>query len=351
MTATTVASQRHDGRERHIDALRALALIRVVIYHMFAAAWLSFVFPAMGVMFAVAGSLMARSLERAQMNAVTSRVRRLLPAVWVLGALLVPAMLWHGWDDHPNWTVLLLWVVPVATPPGSEWGAPATQVLWYVTTYLWLVLLSPVLHRLYRRRPVPTFLAPLCVVVLLETLPPVTPGPVQSVLVDVATFGSCWVAGFAHRDGTLRRMPLRLLIALSGLCLGIGAGWAMTRPEGAGWDLGDLPVAQAFYSLGFVLLALRVAPAVRWPANRARPPVVDRLIAFLNARAVTIYLWHNVAIAACFTLGDRLQVWRLGEFGQVGYFAVALLLLLIPLLLLGWTEDLAARRRPRIMPR
>ncbi len=112
-------------------------------------------------------------------------------------------------------------------------------------------------------------------------------------------------------------------------------------------DLNGIPVAQAFYSLGFVLLVLRAAPTLRW---LVRVQMVDRLIAVLNARAVTIYLWHNIAIAVCFAVGDHLQVWRLGDFEQFGYFAVALLLLTVALFSFGWMEDLAARRRPRIVP-
>jgi len=334
-------------RERYIDTLRAVALIRVIIYHAFAAAWLSFLFPAMGVMFALAGSLMARSLDRAPTRAVTSRVRRLLPALWVLGVLLVPAMLWHGWPDRPSWTHLLLWVVPVVGPPGSEWGIAVTQVLWYVVTYLWLVLLSPGLRWLYQRRPVGTILLPLGALVLLESLPPFARDSVQSVLLDVATFGACWVVGFAHRDGALRRVSLPLLITLAGLCLALGAGWALTHPSEDGLDLNSIPLAHGFYSLGFVLLVLRAAPTMQW---LVLVRTLDRLITLLNARAVTIYLWHNLAIAVCFVVGDRLQVWRLDGFSQLGYFAVALLLLLVPLFLLGWVEDLAAQRRPQILP-
>src|SRR5687767_12660492 len=86
------------GRERFLDLLRAVALIRVVAYHTFGYAWFSIVFPSMGVMFALAGSLMASSLERAPgSRVVRNRVRRLLPSLWVLGLLLVPLMLWMGW--------------------------------------------------------------------------------------------------------------------------------------------------------------------------------------------------------------------------------------------------------------
>jgi peptidoglycan-N-acetylglucosamine deacetylase len=67
----------------------------------------------------------------------------------------------------------------------------------------------------------------------------------------------------------------------------------------------------------------------------------------LNARAVTVYLWHNVAIALAFPLGDALGAWRLGD---AGYFGVALVLLTLAAGGLGWVEDLAARRRPALLP-
>ncbi|GDY83909.1 hypothetical protein SAVCW2_31080 [Streptomyces avermitilis] len=48
-------------------------------YHTFGWAWAGLVFPSMGVMFALAGTLMAKSLERPALKVVKSRMRRLLP--------------------------------------------------------------------------------------------------------------------------------------------------------------------------------------------------------------------------------------------------------------------------------
>jgi hypothetical protein len=39
---------------------------------------------------------------------------------------------------------------------------------------------------------------------------------VGGVLVNLPTFGACWVAGFAYRDGSLARMPLPVLLSLAG---------------------------------------------------------------------------------------------------------------------------------------
>jgi hypothetical protein len=51
-------------RDRYIDTLRAGALLRVILYHTFGFAWLPFLFPSMGIMFALAGGLVAASLDR-----------------------------------------------------------------------------------------------------------------------------------------------------------------------------------------------------------------------------------------------------------------------------------------------
>ena len=58
------ASPRTRERIGYLDLLRAAALLRVVTYHMLGWTWLHIFIPAIGVMFALAGSLMADSLSR-----------------------------------------------------------------------------------------------------------------------------------------------------------------------------------------------------------------------------------------------------------------------------------------------
>ncbi|ALO97210.1 hypothetical protein KMT30_01155 [Streptomyces sp. IBSBF 2953] len=109
----------------YFDVLRAVAMVRVVVFHTIGYGVLSVVFPAMGVMFALAGSLMARTLDRVGPRvAVTGRLRRLLPVLWVLGAIGVSVMVWHGWSDADYRPLdaqqLLLWLMPVVDPPTSD---------------------------------------------------------------------------------------------------------------------------------------------------------------------------------------------------------------------------------------
>jgi peptidoglycan/LPS O-acetylase OafA/YrhL len=336
-------------RDRYFDTLRAAAIVRVVLFHAFPIAALELVFPSMGVMFALGGSLMVKSLDRSAAGAVKNRLRRLLPALWVMALVLVPVMVWQGWPDRPAWPNLLLWVLPVADPPSSELGYPAAGVLWYLVTYLWLVLLSPWLLRLYRRWNLPTILLPLFGLMLFVAYPDTFGDRAGWVVQNVLAFGTCWILGFAHREGDLARIRLRAVLGLAAACVAGGLGWAFTHPGENGVDLTGIPVAYAVYSAGFVLALLRWSPTMGWLA-RARP--LDGFVSLVNNRAVTIYLWHNVAITVAVDLFDPLKLWRIPHqwLEDLADFSLAIAMLAVVVLALGWVEDVAARRRARISP-
>ncbi|MFI6641649.1 acyltransferase [Streptomyces sp. NPDC050504] len=374
--ATAVDRTAARGRDRYFDLLRALALFRVVLYHLVGWAWLPLFFPSMGVMFALAGILMARSLKRPAAQVVRSRVRRLLPPFWLLGAVGVTGMVLQGWgpdsDGHPGWwwTHLLFWVVPVSDPPfagelpgisgflGESWAEELAGPLWYIRAYLWYVLLSPLILRCLRRLPWPTVLAPLALsaALALEVVP--APGRVGSEITDFSTFGACWVLGMAHQEGVLKRLPDYVVPSVAPLVMGVGLWWAVRggfTGFGDEYDLDGIPLAQALWSFGAVALLLHISPSwSRWPR---RIQAWDGVITLLNSRAVTIYLWHNVCILAAATTWDRLWEvdvlgerfpWLLESWIPVLFFAWALIAVCIALF--GWAEDAAAKRRPRLWP-
>src|SRR4051794_12788553 len=110
-TVDTVARQRSSSpsrqnpgvgarRDRYIDTLRAGALLRVIVYHTFGFAWPPSLFPPRGIMSPLAGGVVAASLDGAQHNrwkVLGKRPRRLPPPLWMLGIVLVPIMIVHGW--------------------------------------------------------------------------------------------------------------------------------------------------------------------------------------------------------------------------------------------------------------
>ncbi|MFF5568359.1 acyltransferase [Streptomyces sp. NPDC012623] len=337
------------GRDRYFDALRAVALVRVVTYHTFEWPWLGLVFPSMGVMFALAGSLMARSLERPAPAVIRGRLRRLLVPLWVFGAVLVVAMAKHGWLPGAD---ALYWVLPVGDPPGDAWGEQAWAVLWYLRTYLWFVLLSPVLLRLFRLAPLPVLLLSLVPVAVFGTVWSVPDGRLGSALGDLSVFLFCWLLGFAHRDGVLDRLRPAAVPAVALPLMAVGAWWAFGHEVDGTYDLDDIPLAQALWSAGFVLLLLRFRPGFGGPA---RWPLADRVVRVFNARAVTVYLWHEVALMASVALIDLM--WDIPAFERDlplastwFQFGVAWVLIAVAVALFGWVEDVAAKRSPRLLP-
>ncbi|SHN26278.1 acyltransferase family protein [Cryptosporangium aurantiacum] len=341
-------------RNRYFDVLRAASIACVVLYHTFPLAVLSY-WPRMGLLFAIAGSLTARSLDTNVRRAVGTRLRRLLLPLWVAALIAVPLMLGLGWRPDAGWE-LLFWVVPFADPPGAPWAGPLTEVLWYLRTYFWLLLLSPLLLPLFRRFPRTTVLVPVTVAVAIGTglFDVWTLGAhLGAVVRDASVYLPCWLLGFAHRDGWIAHARRRLVL-VGGVALVLaGVVWALAHPESGSVDLNAIPLAQLLYSAGIGLLLLRATP--RWAGLERRwwpYQPVNWLVLVVNRRAVVIYLWHNVALALSFPIGTALGVWTLGTVGGMAACCVITLVLICAgVVAVGWVEDVSAGRRPMLLPR
>ncbi|MEV4344073.1 acyltransferase [Actinoplanes sp. NPDC049596] len=318
-------------RNRYLDLLRAAATVRVVVYHSSGWAALTILFPAMSVMFALAGSMMAASLDRYGPRAVERRLHRLLPALWVLAGVAVPLMLLGGlvWD----WKVLL-WAFPLEDPPATGFWLEGLAAMWYLRDFLWFVLLSPLLLPLFRRFPLFTLLLPfvgLGVIVFGGLTPP-------AIVRDLCLYGSAWLLGFAHHDGMLTRLRRRWWIA--GALAATGAVWALTHPGPRGLDLNDIPLANALWSTAFILVALSINPRVpSW-----------RVLTVLNARALSIYLWHVPLIILVVRLAEATGLPVAGWVGISWRLVVVAALLALVVMAVGWVEDLSAGRRPSLVP-
>ncbi|GGG43317.1 membrane protein [Kocuria dechangensis] len=358
------------GRDRYLDLLRALALVRVVVYHTFGGALLSLVFPAMGIMFALAGSLMARSLERPAGTVLRSRTRRLLLPLWVYSATVLALFVLSGWTPGEQgtgpWYRVLLWFVPLADPPYPEslgdggaidasWPVQAGEILWYLRAYLWFVLLSPLLRRMFRARPWPTLVAPLVLLLVLEAGIVPLSDAASATLTDIAVFGSCWLLGFAHHDGLLRSLPWWFVLTAAPFAMGLGLCWALTHPTEEGLDLNAIPIGQALWSFGFCALLLRISPS--WQVLPRPLRFLDPVVTLLNNRAVTVYLWHNLLLVLTVPLLDPLYsvdlLWDTAPWLLEGLwldFLLTWVLVAGVIVAVGWVEDIAAKRRPRLWP-
>ncbi|MEU6757131.1 acyltransferase [Streptomyces sp. NPDC046685] len=376
-TEPEAASPRKGGRDRYLDLLRALALVRVVLYHNMGWFWLPLVFPSMGVMFALAGSLMARSLSRPALGVIRGRLRRLLPPMWLFGAAMITLEILDGWgpqsDGHATWwwSKLAFWILPLSTPPYADslagfqhveatWAAQIIVPLWYLRAYLWYVLLSPLMLRALRRFPVVTLFTPLALSIVMNTFfadQEFIYSRVWETANDFTMFGSCWILGMAHQEGLLKKIPQYVVPSIAPLIMVAGLWYLQTRPVNPSepTNIESWPIAQALWSLGFVAILLHVSPSwEQWPKPLER---WNGLVSLLNARAVSVYLWHEVALVVAVPLIDPL--WSVRFFYEHLQWLLMspwlTLLVAIPLLGLlvltfGWVEDVAAKRSPRLFP-
>ncbi|GAB3354344.1 acyltransferase family protein [Modestobacter lapidis] len=347
-------------RDRYIDLLRALALIRVVTFHTFGWVWLPAIFPSIGIMFALGGALVTSSLDRAvsSRDFWRKRLRRLLPPFWVFGATVLVFMLAAGWtagDEYGTadltWRNAWLWIFPLADPPASDLGSDWVLPLWYIRTYLWFLLISPALLWLFRRWPLRTMAVPALVLPLMTLGLVDFPDPYWDIIASLCIYGICWMLGFAHHDGKIRDLPLGSTI-LAGLALMAGGLWfALSQQERYGsWNVDDNPMAAMLYFTGTVLILLRLYTRMDW---LGRLPTLDAIVSLFNSRAMTIYLWGNFAIFLAPYVLARTPLARYhtddGQ-GMALQFAATWALIFVAVLLVGWVEDVAAGRGARLLP-
>ncbi len=83
--------------------------------------------------------------------------------VW--GFFVVVAMLIHDW--MPGWQIVF-WIVPVGDPPGNQWASRPWEILWYLRTYLWFVLMSPLFLKVFRKAPLPVLLLSLAPILVFQ---------------------------------------------------------------------------------------------------------------------------------------------------------------------------------------
>ena len=354
-------TMRLQERSHYPDFLLSFALIGVMAHQVLGWAWLPILFPSMGVMFALAGSLVAGSLDRSPGNpwrVLRKRTTRLLPPVWLFGLIVVPVMLVAGWTHSEtagaplSWQTLLFWVLPISDPPGSEFGADWVTPLWYIRAYLWFLLLSPATLWLFRHWPKRMLALPVSVVVLsaVGLLP--LEGRSGDVILTIAMFGGCWMLGFAHHDKKIRSLPIVGVLIGGALLMALGLTWAFTHldPDSA-YDIDNIPMANTLYSLGAVLILLRLYPDFSWMEKRV---VLDKVLTVINSRAMTIYLYGNVAI---FLSNPILDWWSLTAaldrpdlVGSLMMFLASWLVVIALVFLFGWCEDLAAGQDVRVNP-
>ena len=341
-------------REVFLDAVRVIALVRVVLWHALGAAVLTYFVAAVPTMFFVTGSLLAKSLRRGAVKVIVDRARRILVPLWVFafGAYLVMATA-HALDRTPKtavpWRDIPFWILPIDDPVGSKWeGGYMSSPLWYLRALLWLILLSPLLWWLVRRAGLCVLAVPLTAVFVLEWLSRrgSFTGTWAWRVGDLALYSCFVILGFVHRLGRLQRLTRWQWAIIAALAAAAAAVWCTTQPV-PGHVVNDSHPAHLFVGLGWLSAFFVARPFIERVAA-TRPG--RGLIAAVSPRTITIYLWHSTAVIVSFEVLRRASL----SFPPGGW-VVALLTLTagvttLFVLAFGWVEDLANKRPADIWP-
>jgi peptidoglycan-N-acetylglucosamine deacetylase len=357
------ASTSPKSRDRFLDLLRLISVLRVVALHtatkppVIYLPWIQWIFPGMPEVFFVSGAVTAAALrKRGAGGVVIKRLRRLLPPYYVYAAVALAVM--YVTDarsaapdaslDRGDW---LSFLFPVVRPTGSVTRVVLWGHLWFLTSFLWVLTLSPLLHWLYRKAKLWSLLVHLLAFALVISAQKFGWFPVRSEYIDIAMFGWFFQLGFAYDDGTLQQLNPRKHF---GLGLGLLAmGWLVAERIEPIWrksagslkpnELYSSSTAHFLVGAGWMFLAFAArVPITNW-LSRHRARAVD----VVTQRTYTLFIWGPAANAVAMAASRKVG----GAEGNIGVYLLVTAATLCGLVLLfGWIEDWASSRKPRLLP-
>ena len=336
-----------NDRELFLDAIRAIAIVRVVAWHAFGVAAITYFVAAMPAMFFVTGSLLAKSMNRrAPRTVLADRFRRLLIPLWAFSAVAWLAMALAATRMGTELPLhrAVVWLFPLADPHGTAWeGGWLSSHLWYLRTLVWLLLASPFLLRAVRRAGPAVVLIPVAGVFLMDALAReggLLAGQHTSAWAagDLVLYSVFLMAGFVHRDKGYGTVSRRGWMVLALLAAGAATAWRLTQPV-------PLGVVNNSHPMHLLVGAawLCVALAGRNLLTRiAGGPLAGAAIRAIGRRSLTVYLWHTAAIIVALNVLDGAGID--GPLRIPGLVVLTVLGTLVAVQLFGWVEDVAARR-------
>ncbi|MFJ3950415.1 acyltransferase [Streptomyces libani] len=310
ITAATPAD-----RDRGVDALRALAILGVMLGHWLVTALVadsgtvrvvsplhqlpqltpaSWLFQTLAVFFLVGGQMAAKSWAAARagggtyrrwLGARTVRLFRPVVAVLVVWGVVAGALLVAGAGLQTVHTL----------------GKLALSPLWFLLVFAVLTAATPLVARLHP-------LWPLAVVLHIDLIRFGLGGPAWLGWTNVAAgwlvpycLGAAWARGGLRGRATGWVLLLGGAATTAGLVLWAGYPAAMVGVPGAGISNLNPPTLAA---VTFGLAQCGAALLLLGPLRRIlRRPAVGAAVALMNLSALTLFLWHQTAMMAVTAVG------------------------------------------------
>ncbi|MFF4410056.1 acyltransferase family protein [Streptomyces sp. NPDC001404] len=349
--AQQIDSATPPGRDRAVDALRAFAILGVVLGHWLVTALVadsgtvhgasplqylpeltpvSWVFQTLAVFFLVGGQVGAQSYASARARGTTygqwlggrwARLFRPVAAVLTVWAVAAVAMLAAGVGMETLHTLLKLVLSP----------------LWFLLVFAGLTAATPLVARLHP-------LWPLAVVLYVDLFRFGYGGPAWTGWINVAAgwlvpycLGAAWARGGLQSRATGWVLLLGGAAVTAGLVLWGGYPASMVGVPGAAISNLNPPTLAA---VTFGLAQCGAALLLRGPLRRVLArPAAWAAVALVNLSAMTVFLWHQTAMMAVtatgLLVGDPLPGlhtvpdgagWVLARLAWLPVFAVALLI-------------------------
>lgn len=346
-------------RDRVLDAVKAAALLVVVVGHSLAwdvgtgspanvldrrpdAVWLTWVIQVLPLFFAAGAVANAGSWRRRR--DVTAYLRRRLVR------LTTPALIYTS-----LWTGLLL-VLALAVPSAEPIGRFLAQLVWFLGVYSAAVVAVPWTSR-WTRRPWLTLGSWLAAIVVVDLLR-------WNVSDPVGWLNLLLVWTFLHQVGyhlPALREARRAWLVLGGvaavaaaLALALLGPYSSSLVSYAGdpepSNLSPPTLVVALYGVGQILLVAALWP---WLARVLAADRIYRMVGVIGSRAIGVYLWHVPLVAlvagAAWGLGFAarplgLLWWLVHLLGLAVIVPVAWVLAGVAAALERWSGAWAARR-------
>ena len=275
-----IRSPRESVRDAALDGLRAIAIIRVITWHATGWEWTTWVVSSVPAMFAVSGSLLARSYRKNGIqSSLKKRLSRLFPPLWIYCGCVYLLSRRAQVDTSPFWTFVLPLDQPTS-PLASEW---LTSALWYLRAYVWVLIASPLLYIGAKKLG---FIAPFIGAVSVLTLSwfSLDQSELSWAIGDVVLYSTCAVAGMVWLSG--ERISSKKLLPVAGAMFVAALVWNLIRTSTSN-------VVNNDHSLHMLVGGFWIAILLSIP-NLLSRFAASRIAQFLNRYPLSIYLWHSL---------------------------------------------------------